>query len=77
MGDDQYLRDNPQKFTSVRKMGEHMAVYCAHGEIDDNAPFRQVYNYGSHEKMRRGGTNVIFADSHTEWIQGSQIGAGN
>jgi prepilin-type processing-associated H-X9-DG protein len=65
------------RFSSLPRMSERTALYCAHGEIDDSDPFNQVYNYGSHKRGNKGGTNVLFGDCHVEWVQGSQIGAGN
>jgi prepilin-type processing-associated H-X9-DG protein len=53
------------------------AIYCAHGEIDESLPHNRIISYGSHKKGNKGGTNVTFGDGHVEWVQGSQIGAGN
>jgi prepilin-type N-terminal cleavage/methylation domain-containing protein len=66
-----------RRFLSVPRLSERTAVYCSHGEIDDTDPFNQVYNFGSHKRGNRGGTTVIFGDSRVEWVQGSQIAAGN
>jgi len=61
-------------FSTIRGISERTAVYCAHGEIDESS-HGSIINYGSHKRMNRGGTNVIFGDSHVEWVQGSQITA--
>ena len=66
------------RFTTMNRMSERTAVYCAHGEIDMLQATQGAYGtgvnmYGSHAKSGKGGTNVIFGDSHVEWVQGSQI----
>ncbi len=60
------------RFTTLRRMSERTAVYCAHGEIDMSA-WGMVNMYGSHARSGKGGTNALFGDGHVEWIQGSQI----
>jgi prepilin-type N-terminal cleavage/methylation domain-containing protein len=34
----------------------------------------QYHNIGSHRRNGEGGTNAIFADTHVEWVRGTQIG---
>jgi hypothetical protein len=59
-------------------MSEATIVYCEQGETDgwagglnlDNG----IYNYGSHKKTGKGGTNALFADMHVEWVVGTRIG---
>ncbi|MHC4443124.1 MAG: prepilin-type N-terminal cleavage/methylation domain-containing protein [Planctomycetota bacterium] len=34
----------------------------------------QIRNPDSHRSNMGGGTNVIFADSHVEWVKGTQVG---
>jgi prepilin-type N-terminal cleavage/methylation domain-containing protein len=75
--DVEWLEAHPRKFANVRRVSEKTALYCAHGEIDESNPQNRIMNYGSHKKSNRGGTNVVFGDSHVEWVQGSQISAGN
>ena len=72
-----WLESHPRKFSNTRRLSERSALYCAHGEIDESLPTARIINYGSHNKQGKGGTNVVFGDSHVDWIQGSQIGAGN
>jgi prepilin-type N-terminal cleavage/methylation domain-containing protein len=72
-----WLEAHPRKFANVRRIAEKTALYCAHGELDESLPNNRIINYGSHKKSNRGGTNVVFGDSHVEWVQGSQISAGN
>ncbi len=60
------------RFSTLPRMSLRTAVYCAHGEIDMSST-GLVNMYGSHAKSGKGGTNVIFGDSHVEWVQGSQI----
>jgi prepilin-type N-terminal cleavage/methylation domain-containing protein/prepilin-type processing-associated H-X9-DG protein len=51
-------------------------VYCSAGEwiglAGRDGP--TIYNYGSHHKSSGGGTNVIFADAHVEWVKGTMVG---
>jgi prepilin-type N-terminal cleavage/methylation domain-containing protein len=66
------------RFSTLSRLSERTAVYCAHGEIDMLQATQGDYGtgvnmYGSHAKSGKGGTIVIFGDSHVEWVQGSQI----
>jgi prepilin-type N-terminal cleavage/methylation domain-containing protein/prepilin-type processing-associated H-X9-DG protein len=70
------IKDRPVKFSDIRGIAELTAIYCSQGEIDESSHNR-VINYRSHMKGNRGGTNVVFGDGHVEWVQGSQIVAGN
>ncbi|MEN6385032.1 MAG: type II secretion system protein [Phycisphaerales bacterium] len=45
---------------------------CIQGQSDGWLDY--VYNYGSHKKKGIGGTNVIFIDTHVEWVPGTQVG---
>jgi prepilin-type N-terminal cleavage/methylation domain-containing protein len=72
-----WMESHPRKFSNTRRLSQRTALYCAHGEIDESLPNNRIYNYGSHKKQGKGGTNVVFGDSHVDWIQGSQISAGN
>ncbi len=62
----------------ANNLSEATIAYCEQGETDsyvggpnsDNA----IYNYGSHKRMGKGGTNALFADMHSEWVEGTQIG---
>ncbi len=60
------------RFSTLRRMSERTALYCAHGEIDMSV-VGMVNMYGSHARNGKGGTNALFGDGHVEWIQGSQI----
>lgn len=72
-----WFENNPRRFATVRRIGEKTALYCAHGEIDESQPNNRIMNYGSHKKGNKGGSNIVFGDSHVEWVQGSQLCAGN
>jgi len=72
-----WMENNPRRFSNVPRISVRTALYCAHGEIDESLPNNRIYNYGSHKRSNRGGTNVLFGDTHVEWVQGSQITAGN
>ncbi len=47
-------------------------MYCMQGEWLHTR--RQIMNKDSHPGSVGGGTNAIFADSHVEWVKGTQIG---
>jgi prepilin-type N-terminal cleavage/methylation domain-containing protein/prepilin-type processing-associated H-X9-DG protein len=73
---DTWMQSNPRRFSIQPRISKRLALHCATGELDESVAER-IINYGSHKKGNRGGTNVVFGDSHVEWVQGSQIGAGN
>jgi len=62
----------------ANSMSEATIVYCEQGETDSWAggdnPDNGIYNYGSHKKTGKGGTNALFADMHVEWVVGTRIG---
>jgi prepilin-type processing-associated H-X9-DG protein len=60
------------RFSTLPRMSERTALYCAHGEID-MLMVNGVNMYGSHARSGKGGTNTLFGDGHVEWVQGSQI----
>jgi prepilin-type N-terminal cleavage/methylation domain-containing protein/prepilin-type processing-associated H-X9-DG protein len=72
-----WIESHPRKFSNAPRISMRTAIYCAHGEIDESLPHNRIISYGSHKKGNKGGTNVTFGDGHVEWVQGSQIGAGN
>ncbi len=52
-------------------------AFCAQGEhiLGDQPPGKIGWaNPGSHRTSAGGGTNAIFADTHVEWVPGTQIG---
>lgn len=59
-------------------MSEATILYCEQGETDSYALGNNldngIYNYGSHKRNGKGGTNALFADMHVEWIEGTRIG---
>jgi len=51
--------------------GDFVVVYCAKGEyFESNGKWA---NPKSHKGSSGGGTNVIFGDTHVEWVKGTQI----
>jgi prepilin-type N-terminal cleavage/methylation domain-containing protein/prepilin-type processing-associated H-X9-DG protein len=51
-------------------------VFCAQGEhnlLTNEALYARA-NIGSHAPGRDGGTNVVFADSHVDWVDGRRVG---
>jgi prepilin-type processing-associated H-X9-DG protein len=59
-------------------MSEATIAYCEQGETDNYAGGPNldngIYNYGSHMKFGKGGTNTLMADTHVEWVEGTRIG---
>jgi prepilin-type N-terminal cleavage/methylation domain-containing protein len=59
-------------------MADASILYCEQGETDNYAagsnPDNAIYNYGSHRKFGKGGTNTLMADMHLEWVEGTRIG---
>ncbi|UCD30342.1 MAG: prepilin-type N-terminal cleavage/methylation domain-containing protein [Planctomycetota bacterium] len=56
-------------------------LHCAEGmymgrlaRLDDGTTRRRMYNIDSHRTSLGAGSNAIFADSHVEWVKGTQIG---
>lgn len=47
-------------------------VYCAQGNHLELGFY--LWNLNSHLTSKGGGTNVIFADSHVDWVRGTQVG---
>ncbi|MHC4445454.1 MAG: type II secretion system protein [Planctomycetota bacterium] len=62
----------------VASPSDATVVWCAKGEwtgwTDKAIGKPKWYNHNSHRTTRGGGTNVIFADSHVEWVIGTGIG---
>jgi hypothetical protein len=62
----------------ISSMSETTVAYCLMGESRDYDGYLSnkniIFNYGSHRKRNSGGTNAIFADNHSEWVPGDQIG---
>ncbi len=53
-------------------LAELTTIYCAQGNHLELG--RVVVNPNSHRMSAGGGTNVVFADSHVEWVRGTQVG---
>ncbi len=71
-----------REYISSPSPSEWTVVYCGQGEF---TPFANAdplgggvktwrSNVGSHPNSGAGGTNLIFADTHVEWVRGTQIG---
>lgn len=62
----------------VGSVAEATIVYCEQGQTDSHTggpnPENGIYNYGSHKKKGIGGTNVVFADGHVGWVEGTRVG---
>lgn len=69
------VKDSPTRWESQdngSSPAESTVVYCNQGQFDNHT--FTLYNYGSHPKHNRGGTNAIFADLHVGWVDGMNIG---
>jgi prepilin-type processing-associated H-X9-DG protein len=53
-------------------LSELTIAYCAQGQRMGLQ--QQYWNIKSHSRNGMGGTNVIFADTHVEWVKGTQVG---
>jgi len=55
-------------------LSELTALWCVQGEW---AGFEyQINNRNGHRTNNGGGTNAVFADTHVEWVKGTEIGWG-
>jgi len=52
------------------QLGKHMASQASRGGHSN----KQIRNPESHRGSLGGGTNVVFADTHVEWVKGTQVG---
>ncbi|MHC4445044.1 MAG: type II secretion system protein [Planctomycetota bacterium] len=55
--------------------------FCGSGQTvnyptdkDADRSIHKIVNFGSHRSTLGGGTNATFADTHVEWVKGTQIG---
>jgi len=55
--------------------------FCGSGQTvnyptdkDGNKTIHKIVNFDSHRTNRGGGSNATFADTHVEWVKGTQIG---
>lgn len=56
---------------------EAMISYCTAGEwlmTSSIVPTNNIANFKSHKKGKRGGVIGIMADTHVEWVPGTQVG---
>jgi len=53
-------------------LAETTVIYCAQGQHMELGYW--ILNPGSHTTSAGPGTNTVFADTHVEWVRGSQIG---
>jgi prepilin-type N-terminal cleavage/methylation domain-containing protein len=53
-------------------LSDTTVAFCSRGNF--LALGKQIVNPGSHRGATGGGTNAIFADTHVEWVKGTQIG---
>jgi prepilin-type N-terminal cleavage/methylation domain-containing protein len=78
--------NNPIKWNSMHlravnagSMANAAVLYCDQGQYDNYSqiqgdPSKGIYNFGSHKRGNMGGTNVVFADTHIDWVPGTEIG---
>ncbi len=58
-------------------LADLVSIFCAQGEhmvFSGKANWVARDNMGSHKTTLGGGTNIIFADSHVEWVLGTRMG---
>ncbi|UCD28601.1 MAG: prepilin-type N-terminal cleavage/methylation domain-containing protein [Planctomycetota bacterium] len=60
------------QFVGAASVSETTVIHC-HGGMNLSYN-RKVRNRQSHRTSQGGGTNAVFADSHVEWVKGTQIG---
>ena len=53
-------------------LSDTTVVLCSQGNHMGLGKY--ILNPGSHRGSTGGGTNAIFADTHVEWVKGTQIG---
>lgn len=53
-------------------LSEMTVIYCAQGNHMEFG--REIWNPDGHKTGAGGGTNVVFADTHVEWVVGTQVG---
>ncbi|UCD30177.1 MAG: prepilin-type N-terminal cleavage/methylation domain-containing protein [Planctomycetota bacterium] len=64
--------DSTAQQVDSSSLSDSTVIFCIQGEtmgLDDN-----LNNPQSHRTGSGGGTNVVFADSHVEWVKGTQAG---
>lgn len=69
------LLSKPRKWTMQKNLGGLAVVYCSSGEIDmtfdPSSP--TLNNPKSHLKGSKGGTNIMLADGHVDWVAGTRM----
>jgi len=53
-------------------LSEATVIHCIQGQT--MGYHFSVWNKGNHRSTLGGGTNAAFADTHVEWVKGTQIG---
>jgi hypothetical protein len=67
----QWTKADAQR-VKTSSLSEVTVIYCAQGNYLGRTPDRM--NPESHRTSLGAGTNTVFADSHVEWVKGTQIG---
>ncbi|MHC4796931.1 MAG: hypothetical protein ACYTF1_09835, partial [Planctomycetota bacterium] len=60
------------QFVNVASLSDVTVLFCVQGKtlgLNDH-----MSNIDSHRSSLGGGTNIVFADSHVEWVVGTQVG---
>lgn len=66
---------NALKRVKATSLSDVTVLFCEKGQYDNYAGGNgAIWNYGSHSKGSKGGTNTLFADMHVGWVEGTRIG---
>jgi hypothetical protein len=73
--------DGRDRLLKSAGLSQLTVLHCAQGQmmnydfLKSSGGYDWSYtNIGSHRRSGSGGTNVIFADTHVEWVKGTQVG---
>jgi prepilin-type N-terminal cleavage/methylation domain-containing protein len=65
---------NDSRRLQAASLSSLTAIHCGQGSWLGFGDSPVVYNLGSHRNGAKAGTDVVFADTHVEWVEASRIG---